>query len=291
MNDIGGEGIALWDEEDGFFYDVLQLPARRDDAPQGPLHGRADPAAGGRDARAGAARGAARVRAPPRLVPRPTGRSWPASSSRWYEPGVRRAPPAGAGARPPHEAAAAPHARPGRVPQPVRHPLAQPPPRGRALRLARRRRALHGRLRAGRVAHRPVRRQLQLARPDLVPAQLPAHRGAARSSHRYYGDDFLVEHPTGSGVNLPLDQHRRRPRRPPRSPSSAAAPTAAVPSSATRSLLQTDPHWRDNLLFYEYFHGDTGAGLGASHQTGWTALVAPLLESGVGSRESGVSER
>ena len=42
--------------------------------------------------------------------------------------------------------------------------------------------------------------------------------------------------------------------------------------------FQTDPHWRDLILFHEYFHGDTGAGLGASHQTGWTALVATLLQ-------------
>ena len=42
--------------------------------------------------------------------------------------------------------------------------------------------------------------------------------------------------------------------------------------------FQTDPHWRDLILFHEYFHGDTGAGLGASHQTGWTALVAKLLQ-------------
>ena len=42
--------------------------------------------------------------------------------------------------------------------------------------------------------------------------------------------------------------------------------------------FQEDPHWRDHLLFYEYFHGDDGAGLGASHQTGWTALVASLLD-------------
>jgi hypothetical protein len=42
--------------------------------------------------------------------------------------------------------------------------------------------------------------------------------------------------------------------------------------------FQTDPHWRDCLLFYEYFHGDNGAGVGASHQTGWTGLVASLLE-------------
>jgi hypothetical protein len=42
--------------------------------------------------------------------------------------------------------------------------------------------------------------------------------------------------------------------------------------------FQTDPHWRDHLLFYEYFHGDNGAGLGASHQTGWTGLVAKLVQ-------------
>ena len=44
-----------------------------------------------------------------------------------------------------------------------------------------------------------------------------------------------------------------------------------------RRKFQTDPHWRDNLLFYEYFHGDNGAGIGASHQTGWTGVIAKLL--------------
>ena len=42
--------------------------------------------------------------------------------------------------------------------------------------------------------------------------------------------------------------------------------------------FQTDPHWRDHILFYEYFHGDNGAGLGASHQTGWTGIVAKLIQ-------------
>src|SRR6185295_3977194 len=42
--------------------------------------------------------------------------------------------------------------------------------------------------------------------------------------------------------------------------------------------FQTDPHWRDLILFYEYFHGDNGAGLGASHQTGWTGLIAPIIQ-------------
>jgi hypothetical protein len=101
---------------------------------------------------------------------------------------------------------------------------------------------------------------------------------ALRQFDRYYGDDLVVEHPTGSGVHLPLGRvaddlsarlvaiFRR-------------GPDGRRPVFGEEMLLQTDPHWRDNLLFYEYFHGDTGAGLGASHQTGWTALVAPLLES------------
>ncbi|NKQ36805.1 MAG: hypothetical protein HF973_14475 [Chloroflexi bacterium] len=51
-----------------------------------------------------------------------------------------------------------------------------------------------------------------------------------------------------------------------------------TPPPLHRKRIQTDPHWRDHILFYEYFHGDNGAGIGASHQTGWTALVARLLQ-------------
>jgi hypothetical protein len=53
---------------------------------------------------------------------------------------------------------------------------------------------------------------------------------------------------------------------------------AFVPFMAIRHDFGTNPHWRDLVLFYEYFHGDTGQGLGASHQTGWTALVATLID-------------
>jgi hypothetical protein len=91
--------------------------------------------------------------------------------------------------------------------------------------------------------------------------------------YSYYGDSFTVECPTGSGQHRNLyqvaeeigrrlaaiflrDEHGRRP----------------VYGGATR--FQEDPYWRDLVLFYEYFHGDNGAGLGASHQTGWTGLVA-----------------
>ena len=53
-----------------------------------------------------------------------------------------------------------------------------------------------------------------------------------------------------------------------------------------QSLFQDDPHWRDQILFYEYFHGDNGAGLGASHQTGWTGLVAKLIQQSGGWQEN-----
>jgi hypothetical protein len=100
-----------------------------------------------------------------------------------------------------------------------------------------------------------------------------------REFDRYYGDEFLVEHPTGSGTYLSLAQIA----------DDLANRLIAIfrrdgsgirPVFGDSVLLQKDPHWRDHLLFYEYFHGDSGAGLGASHQTGWTALVAPLLEQG-----------
>jgi len=94
--------------------------------------------------------------------------------------------------------------------------------------------------------------------------------------HLYYGDGFKVECPTGSGRQMNLFEVSRE-----------------IASRLTRIFLrdargrrpvfggtekfQTDPNWRDHLLFYEYFHGDNGSGLGASHQTGWTGLVAALI--------------
>ena len=62
------------------------------------------------------------------------------------------------------------------------------------------------------------------------------------------------------------------------SPQQARRAQGRRPVWGTNERLHTDAHWRDHLLFYEYFHGETGAGLGANHQTGWTALVAKLLE-------------
>src|SRR5215471_2517543 len=95
--------------------------------------------------------------------------------------------------------------------------------------------------------------------------------------HHYYGDDFLVECPTGSGQKLTLwqiaDQLSCR-----LTHIFLRGQDGRRPVFGTNETFQTNPHWRDYPLFYEYFHGDTGRGVGASHQTGWTGLVAKLLE-------------
>jgi hypothetical protein len=99
---------------------------------------------------------------------------------------------------------------------------------------------------------------------------------ALRRFAQFFGDDLVIEHPTGSGIKQTLhqvaddldgrlirvflnDADGRR------------------PVFGGYELFQTDPAWHEQLWFHEYFHGDTGAGLGASHQTGWTGLVAECL--------------
>jgi hypothetical protein len=92
----------------------------------------------------------------------------------------------------------------------------------------------------------------------------------------YYGDDFKVECPTGSGrlMNL-FEVAKEIAERLTRIFLRDA--TGRRPVYGGSEKFQTDPHWRDHILFYEYFHGDNGAGLGASHQTGWTGLVGALI--------------
>jgi len=95
--------------------------------------------------------------------------------------------------------------------------------------------------------------------------------------HQFYGDSLRVECPTGSGNYMNMQQVaneiRMRLVR-----LFLTDKEGTRPSYARNEDLVNDPHWKDLVLFYEYFHGDTGRGLGASHQTGWTALVAPILE-------------
>jgi len=95
--------------------------------------------------------------------------------------------------------------------------------------------------------------------------------------HYYFGDDFKVECPTGSGQMMTLWQvageiSRRLTR------IFLRGPDGQRPVYGGTKKFQEDPHWRDLILFYEYFHGDNGAGIGASHQTGWTGLVAKLIQ-------------
>jgi hypothetical protein len=94
--------------------------------------------------------------------------------------------------------------------------------------------------------------------------------------HHYYGDDFRIECPTGSGCFITLNEVANElASRLTRIFLKDAAGTR--PALGHHPRMQTDPHFRDHLLFYEYFHGDTGRGVGASHQTGWTGLIAKLL--------------
>ncbi|HUR98201.1 MAG TPA: hypothetical protein VMZ26_09080 [Pyrinomonadaceae bacterium] len=95
--------------------------------------------------------------------------------------------------------------------------------------------------------------------------------------HYYYGDDLKVECPTGSGKMMNLwEVSEELSRRLSRIFLRDAG--GRRPVFGNCEMLQTDEHFRDHVLFYEYFHGDNGSGLGASHQTGWTGLVAKLLQ-------------
>jgi hypothetical protein len=100
---------------------------------------------------------------------------------------------------------------------------------------------------------------------------------ALQRYHHFYGSAFTVEVPRGSGRMMTLSQAARE--------LSHRLTRLFLPDQNGRRpchgddrRFATDPHWRDLILFYEYFHGDTGRGCGASHQTGWTALVARLLQ-------------
>jgi hypothetical protein len=95
--------------------------------------------------------------------------------------------------------------------------------------------------------------------------------------YAYYGDEFRIECPTGSGRSMTLFEVGRE----------IAHRLARIflrdetgrrPVFGGAEKFQRDPYWRDHLLFYEYFHGDNGAGIGASHQTGWTGIVGGMIE-------------
>jgi hypothetical protein len=100
---------------------------------------------------------------------------------------------------------------------------------------------------------------------------------ALRRFHQYYGDSLRVECPTGSGRLMNLNEVANEITR--RLVSTFQRDgKGRRPVFGANEKFQADPHWRDYVPFHEYFHGDTGAGVGASHQTGWTALVAKMID-------------
>ncbi|MGY6217735.1 MGH1-like glycoside hydrolase domain-containing protein [Methylolobus aquaticus] len=112
--------------------------------------------------------------------------------------------------------------------------------------------------------------------PVWMPVNLLLYLALIRL-YTYYGDEFRVECPTGSGQQMTLlevakELGERLTRLFLRSPERRR------PVFGTADKFQEDPHWRDLLQFYEYFHGDNGAGLGASHQTGWTGCIARIIQ-------------
>jgi hypothetical protein len=112
--------------------------------------------------------------------------------------------------------------------------------------------------------------------PVWFPVNLLIIR-ALLQHYEYYGNEFTIECPTGSGVQMTLFEVAKE-------LSDRLISTFLRDEQGCRpvyggtELFQTDEHWRDLVLFYEYFHGDNGAGLGASHQTGWTGVVARLIQ-------------
>lgn len=105
---------------------------------------------------------------------------------------------------------------------------------------------------------------------------------ALQKFHHYYGDDLQVAFPTGSGNLMTLDKVAAEISRRMISLFIPDETTGARPIYGGLAHFRDDPHWREHILFYEYFNGDDGAGLGASHQTGWTGLIAKLIQQSGG---------
>ena len=279
MTNIDGAGIDLWDTEDEFFYDVILLPSGQSIPLRDPL-----------DGRAGAA-----VRRVRRLADQDCGGSKTfVERARWF---VQH--------RPDLLKNVAPVFEPGEDDRKLMSILTKDRLDRRAAADARSRRSS-----SPTTASAPCRATTSTIRTNSIAADseftvkyLPAEsdsrlfggnsnwRGPiwfpvnymiVRSLHEfslYYGDNVQSRMPH----RLRPNAHARRGGRAnsrggSRASSSAMRPTAdGGPCWGDNEYFQTDPHWRDCVPFSEYFNGDTGAGVGASHQTGWTALVVSLL--------------
>ena len=269
---------GLWDPDDGFFYDALKLADGSADPDQGPLDGRPDPAAAGR--RRSRRRWSAAVSR--------SGSGSPASWNRMQLTGEGLREGGYITGRPGHQNLQLSVVPPVQLGQLLGEMLSEDAflsPHGlRAL--------------SRRHLEQPFKLELGglTASVDYEPGESTSGLFGGNSNWRgpvwmptnylvivslwnwdsFMGDDFRVEYPTGSGNEVRLrdvaediarrlvsiwldDENGRR------------------PVFGTYEKFQTDPDWHDLLWFHEYFHGDTGAGIGASHQTGWTGIVAHLL--------------
>ena len=171
-----------------------------------------------------------------------------------------------------------PDAGRGALPRPARHPLDLAVASGSPLHLRRRT------ARSTEVQYEPAESTTGMfggnsnwRGPVWFPINLLLIR-ALLQHYRYYGDDLKVECPTGSGQLMTLFEVAQELSRRLVSTFLRDGDGRRPVYGGTRTF-QEDPHWRDLILFYEYFHGDNGAGLGASHQTGWTGLVARLIQT------------
>jgi hypothetical protein len=274
MNDLGGEGIELWDKEDGFFYDVLHLPSDE----HFPM----------------------RVRSMVGLIPlfaletleSCTTNKLPGFERRmqWFldnRPDLGQFVENGAGDCGPRRFLSLVNRF--RLRQVLKYMLDENEflsPYGiRAVSRVHKDKpyilGVHGT--AHRVDYEPAESSSGLFGGNSNwrgPIWMPVNYliiESLQKFHHYLGDDYKVECPTGSGhwMNLSevaADLSRRLSR------IFLKDRDGRRPLYGGIEKFQTDPYWRDLILFHEYFHGDDGAGIGASHQTGWTALVAKLLQ-------------
>ena len=276
MNDVAGEGITLWDDEDGFYYDVLHLP----DGTSAPM----------------------RVRSMVGIIPlfavatldEPTLARLPAfeKRARWFienRPEYAEHLAVGLDERGTAQRRLLSLVDKTRLERILRRLLDEKEflsPFGvRALSAMHRDEpydAVIGGVRH-RVAYEPGESSSGLfggnsnwRGPVWFPVNYLVIEALQRYAH-YYGETLRVECPTGSGTLMNLwevaSEISRR-----LASLYVVGPDGRRPAHGPSERLQRDPHFRDWITFYEYFHGDTGEGLGASHQTGWTALVAKLLD-------------
>ena len=283
MTDLGHTGMGLWNEEDGFFYDVLRLPGGNVE-----------------QMRVRSLVGLIPMLAveviDPKLIlalPEFAGRlRWflryrpdlAGLISRWSEPGVGESSLLSLLRGHRLKMLLARMLDESEMLSAARGAVAFQGARGAALHLQPRRARLRRVLRARQLQHQAVRRQLQLARPGLDAAQRAADRGAAALPP-------LLRRRFHRGVPGRIRPDAAPwPTRRPRSRTGwcgcfCATALASGRRCATSPCRAGAGEGEDALLFNEYFHGDDGRGLGASHQTGWTGLVALLIQDGCGWRK------